>query len=923
MAHRWDWHHGHHRHHGQHVTPTPTPEPTPDPTAPDFATLGGTFNDATRALVGGLWQTAVEEGGQGTGSVFRYVNDLQTVQSGIQAEIQAGQFTGDTLTNAQTILSDISTAISAAQASVNGGADFGSVAAAGTALRNSHLDVINIVANDPTLSALATNDGATGFMQVPQTLNGVAPQDAPHANLAEIGAIFNDAANQILGGVNADNKNAITNDVQTVITDMNQLIADNPNDFTGLTGVHADTVIRQLELQLKFINDAATNPVAGRASSDNILDIIDIVQGDNNLAQMANQGGVAGFAPFPDALNGAPKYIDNQAQTNFWANFIADSNSFGQQATQLVGSENQDAINALLDQLNTFENNATTFDAVQGGIFEARFDNELLGPTSTLGAEVAAMVKGLQNGDANLVAAAAEEMHANAADVGGNNIPITGGTYNPDGLTYPEVLPQATPAPAFEALGATFNDATRALVGGLWQTAVEEGGQGTGSVHKYISDLQTVQSGIQAEIQAGQFTGDTLANAQTILADISTAVNAATSAVNGGGNFGGVAAAEAALHNSHLDILNIVANDPALSALATNDGATGFMQAPQTLNGVSPQDAPHANLAEIGAIFNDAANQILGGVNADNKDAITNDVQTVITDMNQLIADNPNDFTGLTGVHADTVIRQLQLQLQFINDAATNPVDGRANSDNILDIIDIVQGDNNLAQMAHQGGVAGFAPFPDALNGAPKYMDNQAQTNFWANFIADSNSLGQQATQLVGSSDQAAVNALIDQLHTFEANASEFDTSQANTIFAARFDNELVGQNSTLGAEVTAMVKGLQNSDANLVAAAAEEMHANAADVGGNNIPITGGTYNPAGLTVSEVLPQASSPVATNQGNTNSTPATSTNSEQATSSAPPTNAADVVAVASCTHNDHSMELAHIHVPDHHFAHMWG
>ena len=55
-----------------------TPDPPTPPTrpAPAFADLGATFNDATRALVGGLWQNVVEEGGQGNGSVFRYVNDL-------------------------------------------------------------------------------------------------------------------------------------------------------------------------------------------------------------------------------------------------------------------------------------------------------------------------------------------------------------------------------------------------------------------------------------------------------------------------------------------------------------------------------------------------------------------------------------------------------------------------------------------------------------------------------------------------------------------------------------------------------------------------------------------------------------------------------------------------------------------------------
>ena len=62
------------------------------------------------------------------------------------------------------------------------------------------------------------------------------------------------------------------------------------------------------------------------------------------------------------------------------------------------------------------------------------------------------MIKGLQTGNAALVAAAADQMHGNAADVGGNNIPVTGGAYNPDGVTVAEVLGTApvvatTPSP--------------------------------------------------------------------------------------------------------------------------------------------------------------------------------------------------------------------------------------------------------------------------------------------------------------------------------------------------------------------------------------------------------------------------------------------------------------------------------------------
>jgi hypothetical protein len=444
--------HGHHRHHGHDPVPVPPETPTPPdtpappdtPSAPDFAQLGAAFNDATRALVGGLWQNVVEEGGQGLGSVFRYVKDLQTVQQGLQAEINAGQFTGDTLANVQTILSDLATASSAATASVNGGGTFGSVAAAEKALHDSHVAILGIVNGDANLAALATKDGANGFLAAPAALaDGVTAATAPHANLAEIGVIFNDLANRTLGGVNADNKAAATSDVNALITDMQDLMANNPLLFGGLTGVHAEAVVRQLQLELQYIGQAGINPDAGRATNDNLLDIIDIIQGDTNLANMASQAGITGFTAFGDSLAPTPKYQDNDAQTNFWANFIAQSNSLGQKAIQVVETGDAGAIDALITDLNAFQKKVTDFDAAQGGIFEARFDNELLGNTSTLGAEVTKMIEGLRTGNAALVGAAAEQMHANSADVGGNNIPVTGGTYNPDGLTVADVLSTA------------------------------------------------------------------------------------------------------------------------------------------------------------------------------------------------------------------------------------------------------------------------------------------------------------------------------------------------------------------------------------------------------------------------------------------------------------------------------------------------
>src|SRR5581483_9959637 len=214
-----------------------------------FAEAGAVFNDATRFLEGGLWQNVVSEGGQGLGSVNAVVNDLQTVQATLQAQIAAGQFSGTALEHAQSIVSSLGEEITAATASVNGGGAYGSIAAAESALRSLHLGIINTVQGDATLAALATADGATGFQAVPAALpEGVTAQNAPHANLAQIGAIFNDAANLMLGGINSENVAAIRADINTARLALKQLMAEHPDEFGGLTGVHADTVVRQLAL---------------------------------------------------------------------------------------------------------------------------------------------------------------------------------------------------------------------------------------------------------------------------------------------------------------------------------------------------------------------------------------------------------------------------------------------------------------------------------------------------------------------------------------------------------------------------------------------------------------------------------------------------------------------------------------------------
>lgn len=136
---------------------------------PTFADAGTLFNDATRFLKGGLWRNAVSEGGLCLGSAARVATDLKTGQAALQAGIAAGQYTGQALTGVQNIEANLDQEIAAANASVNGG---GSVA-------------------------------ATGFQAVPAGLPaGATAQNAPHAHLANIGAIFNAAASLMIGGVN-------------------------------------------------------------------------------------------------------------------------------------------------------------------------------------------------------------------------------------------------------------------------------------------------------------------------------------------------------------------------------------------------------------------------------------------------------------------------------------------------------------------------------------------------------------------------------------------------------------------------------------------------------------------------------------------------------------------------------------------------
>ena len=146
------------------------------------------------------------------------------------------------------------------------------------------------------------------------------------------------------GGIHAGDLQEITTDLTAVQsgltailnnkTQLAQIEAGETANAAALTTIHLQTALGQIGLQLDKYNAAETtgNQAALRGTSDNLLDIIDIIQGDANLNTAAggngNAGHAGGFAEDPGGLTGTvTKFQDNQAQTNFWAAFLSEANT--------------------------------------------------------------------------------------------------------------------------------------------------------------------------------------------------------------------------------------------------------------------------------------------------------------------------------------------------------------------------------------------------------------------------------------------------------------------------------------------------------------------------------------------------------------------------------------------------------------------
>jgi hypothetical protein len=441
----------------------------------DLAQAGAVLNDATRLLDGGLWSKPADSAGQNN-FLGSFVADIHAVLNDINADLAQGAtvtvggnaytLTAADVTALQDVQKQLNTMLTEAPLSVGHGH---AALAAQQALHAADAAILADVNNDTGLATALANasyaatTGSTdhGFQNLVAGSDNAAALTAATsqgASLAQIGAVFNAAADLAVGGLNHSNMAEFNADMHAVATGLNNIL-HNPTELAAieanetpqdaaLTTIHLQTLENQAEWQLNTVGkEFATNPnVAARSTNDNLLDMIDIVQNDAALNVAAGGNGNAaaagGFAELPGYLSGTiTQFQDNQAQTNFWAQFIAEANTVNNQLQAVANGTSTTPIADLITEIENYNSFGASFaksQGAQGGIFGARFENELT--QGTLSADSKAAIHGLQgiaNGDTGAalaadqaqILAAGQGFVADANDVSGNNIPLGGGSY--------------------------------------------------------------------------------------------------------------------------------------------------------------------------------------------------------------------------------------------------------------------------------------------------------------------------------------------------------------------------------------------------------------------------------------------------------------------------------------------------------------
>jgi hypothetical protein len=349
--------------------------------------------------------------------------------------------------------------------------------------------------------------------------------------------LFNDATTREIGGIGPDQVNTIVSDLVGV----QQMLSAADPQINSLTDLHTHVIINQLNEEIATVelaNSPTGTPIlgtdlgqyVGRAINDIHRDIIDIAQGDPGVQAIFNP------TPLPDLNTPATPFLDNATQAAFVTQWIQDSNHLGQMATTIENNGFQGDIAGLVQQIQTFENNANAFDQSQGGLWSARFWNEFR-TDGTTGTAANALIEGLQTHNAGEVNAAVDQLAANSADVGSNNLMADGGSFanvvaeaqatavtpNPDPTSPPSTTPPTgTTDPGTPPTGTTdpgtppTGDGGNHLVADL--IALLQGG-GHDSAAAVVADLQ------QLVQTAGGGHGNGLA---ALLGDLQTAANPTT-----------------------------------------------------------------------------------------------------------------------------------------------------------------------------------------------------------------------------------------------------------------------------------------------------------------------------------------------------------------------------------------------------------
>jgi hypothetical protein len=395
-------------------------------------------------------------------------------------------------------------------------------------------------------------------------------------DFAAIGTVFNDATTKLVGGVTENNSDAVLKDLQVVQSSLEQLITKHPDQFQGEAAIHAQNIVDQIGLETQAIQSIGTDPYAAKYINDVQRDLIDIVQGDDQLAALATSHGKNGFAPVPDLLAPPAPFQGNAEQTAFMKQFVVDANDLGARAVTLAAqgvAPNAPETQQLVEDISAFVTNANTFTLEQGGLYSARFNNEFA-LEGVNGTASRALIHGLQNGDANEINAAANVLAANAGDVAGNMLGV-GDTPAPTGSGIPDHVD------SFAQAGAIFNDATTKLIGGVY-----DGVNNDGNRTSIVNDLTATRNGLSDLLTANpdQFQGASGQHVQKIISTLDKEITAVQTVGADGEGMNNINAL-------HQKVINAVQNDPTLSAAATDGDVTGFTPLPSGKQ--APQVASH------------------------------------------------------------------------------------------------------------------------------------------------------------------------------------------------------------------------------------------------------------------------------------------------------------------------------------------